>query len=368
MSRRAVFALIDARLLTANFGMLSQIDKQVLRSWYEYRVAPTFAKLKGTAPSGSGPRIAVVGNCQSFGVAYSMKVLDPSATVDHFSVIGRPKVSIGVLARTLQTYDYVFSHPFPAGHVRGGDIEDLRRDVKNLRLFPAIVFAGFHPDLVYLQDAAREAPVLGPLGLLHSALAVFAFREGLSLDEANALYNRNVFEALGYFDVWNGAASELVDTTREFFNLDLSTELMNWSRRGVFMYSLAHPKPYVLFDLAKRLFADVGLKAPDVDFDYYSIDDLARSEIFPIYPPVGSILGVRGSYLFKMKNFHLSQSVGDILTLPQFLAESYKTYAQGDAANMEQIRVDAWRKDRATAELILGLARENLKAGLLPVR
>ena len=32
----------------------------------------------------TGPRIAVVGNCQSFGVAYAMKVLDPSATVDHY--------------------------------------------------------------------------------------------------------------------------------------------------------------------------------------------------------------------------------------------------------------------------------------------
>jgi hypothetical protein len=349
--------------------MFSQLDKQIIRSWRQYLIAPRLAKLMGNGSRRSGPRIAVVGNCQSFGVAYSMKILDPSATVDHFSVIARGTADISVFAKTLQTYDYVFSHLFPKGHVRGGDIEDLRARVKNIRLFPAIVFAGFHPDLIYLHDAAKnDAPILGPLGLLHSALAVFAFREGLSLEEANALYNRNVYEALGYFDVWNSATSELLDMARDWFNLDLSGELMNWSRRGAFMYSVAHPKPFVLFDLAKRLFADIGRKIPEVDFDYYSIDDLARSEIFPIYPPIGELLGVRGGYLFKQKNFHLSQSVGDVLTLPEFLAESYKVYARHDPAAITQIRVDAWRRDRSVADSIIGLARENLKAGRLPVR
>jgi hypothetical protein len=349
--------------------MFSQLDKQIVRSWRQYLITPRLEKLLGRAPRRSGPRIAVVGNCQSFGVAYSMKVLDPSATVDHFSVIGRSRADVPIFAKMLRTYDYVFSHQFPNGHVRGGDFEDLCGRVSAIRLFPAIVFAGFHPDLVYLQDAARGgAPILGPLGLLHSALAVFAFCEGLSLQEANGLYNRNVYEALGYFDVWNGAAKELVDTARDSFNLDLSGELLNWSRRGAFMYSLAHPKPYVLFDLAKKLFADAGRKVPELDFDYYSIDDLARSEIFPIYPPVGELLGVRGSYLFKQKNFHLSQSVGDILTLPEFLAESYKGYARGADGKVTHKRVDAWRKDRELAESILHLAKENLKVGLLPVR
>jgi hypothetical protein len=224
--------------------MFSQLDKQIVRSWRQYLITPRLEKLLGRAPRRSGPRIAVVGNCQSFGVAYSMKVLDPSATVDHFSVIGRSRADVPIFAKMLRTYDYVFSHQFPNGHVRGGDFEDLCGRVSAIRLFPAIVFAGFHPDLVYLQDAARGgAPILGPLGLLHSALAVFAFCEGLSLQEANGLYNRNVYEALGYFDVWNGAAKELVDTARDSFNLDLSGELLNWSRRGAFMYSLAHPKP-----------------------------------------------------------------------------------------------------------------------------
>jgi hypothetical protein len=349
--------------------MLSQLDKQIVRSWRQYLIAPQLERLAGRAASRSGPRIAVIGNCQSFGVAYAMKALDPTATVDHFTVIGQVRANIAILARTLQTYDYVFSHLFPKGHVKGGDVHDLEKTVTGLRRFPAIVFAGFHPDLVYLQDARRgDAQILGPLGMLHSALCIFAYLEGLSIEEANGLYNRNVYEALGYFDVWNGAAADFLETAKSQFNLDLSGELMNWTRRGAFMYSLAHPKPFVLFDLAKRLFAEAKLPVPDVNFDYYAIDDLARSEIFPIYPPVGELLGVHGSYLFKKKNFHLSKSVGELLTLPQFLAESYKVYATREAAQFVQPRVEAWRKDRALSAAIIELARTNVKAGRLPVR
>jgi hypothetical protein len=349
--------------------MLSQIDKQIARSWRQYLIEPRLAKITGRVMRNTGPRIAVVGNCQSFGVAYAMKILDPSATVDHFSAIGKSRADFSLFTKTLQTYDYVFSHEFLHGHVKGGDSEELLRRVSKARLFPAVTFAAFHPDLVYLMDATRgHAQLFGPVGPYHSAIATFAFRKGLSLEEANALYNRNVYETLGYFDVWNDAARELIDSTKKKFNMDLSGELMNWARRGVFMYSLVHPKPFVLVDIAKKLFEDTGLKGADVDFAYYAVDDLARSEIFPVYPPVGELFGVRGSYLFKLGNFHLSAGVGDFLTLPQYLAACYKVYAGAQSTQISHARVDAWLQDETTSDALVRLARENLKAGMAPVR
>lgn len=349
--------------------MFSQIDKQIVRTWRQYLVEPQLAKITGRVLRNTGPRIAVVGNCQSFGVAYAMKLLDPSATVDHFSAIGKSKADFSLFAKALATYDYVFSHEFPHGHVRGGDSEELLRRLDQARLFPAVTFAAFHPDLIYLMDARRGyAQLFGPLGPYHSAIATFAFRKGLSLEEANALFNRNVYEALGYFDVWNEAARELIEGAKKKFNMDLSGELMSWARRGVFMYSIVHPKPFVLVDIAKKLFDETGLKGADLDFAYYAVDDLARSEIFPIYPPVGELFGVRGGYLFKLSNFHLSAGVGDFLTLPQYLAACYKIYERADSAQIAHARIDAWLEDEATADLLVRLARENLKAGLLPVR
>lgn len=347
--------------------MLSQIDKQIVRAWYRNLVEPRLAKFTGAAPRLTGPRIAVVGNCQSFGIAYAMKLIDPTARVDHFSAIGRTYADIELLAKTLATYDYVFSHEFPSGQVRGGGSDELCGLLDKTVLFPAVTFAAFHPDLVYLLDETRgHAPTQGPVGPYHSAIAVFAFRRGLSLAEAHALFNRNVFETLGYFDVWNAAAEEFIETTKRKYDMDLSTELTNWARRGVFMYSLVHPKPFVLFDIAKKLFARQGLDVPAINLDYYTIDDLSRAEIFPVYPPIAEWFGVPGSYTFKLENYHLSSDVGDFITLPLYLAECYKVYQRCESVQISHPRVDAWLDDPSAVGRIMTLARENLRAGLLP--
>ncbi len=346
--------------------MFSQIDKQIVRSWRELLIDPHLAKLLGGRPRSKGPRIAVVGNCQSFGVAYAMKLLDPTADVHHFSVVAKARASFDLFCKTLETYDYVFSHEFQPGYVGEADSKELCARVPKTMLFPAVIFAAFHPDLIYLIDETRgNAQLRGPLGPYQSALAVFAFRKGLSLAETNALFNRNVFEILGYFDVWNDAARELVASS-QYYGLDLSAELMNWSRRRVFMYSTVHPKPFVLFDIAKRVFAKAGLPALDINFDHYAIDDLARSEIFPVYPGIAERFGVRGGYLFKKPNFHISHGVGKFLTLPEYLAASFKIYARSAPQQLAHPRVDGWLKDKALSDAVAALARENLSAGLTP--
>lgn len=350
--------------------MFSQIDKQILKSWRQYAVEPRIAKFTGRILRTTGPRIAVLGNCQAFGLAYAMKVMDPTATVDHFSAIGRSRVAnMDLLTKTLATYDYVFSHDFLAGHVRGGgDSEELRRRLPKVTPTPAITFAAFHPDLIYLEDKSEPLHgfVFGPLGPYHSAVCLFAYRAGLTVEEARAMFNENVFRAVGYLDLWNEAAREFIEGTKARFGVDLSSDLMKWARRGVFMYSLVHPKSFVLFDIAKRMWEKVGLKPPSADFGYYEIHDLARAEIFPVYPEVAKVFGVQGGYLFKLQNHHLADSVGDFLTLPQYLASSFKTFEKIGAERLSNPRVDAWLADASTKNLLVGLARENFKAGRTP--
>ncbi len=98
------------------------------------------------------------------------------------------------MAETLRHLCYIFSHEFLPGQVRGGGSAELCALLDKVVLFPAITFAAFHPDLVYLLDATRgHAPTIGPVGPYRSALTVFALRRGLSVDEAHALFNRNVY-------------------------------------------------------------------------------------------------------------------------------------------------------------------------------
>jgi hypothetical protein len=349
--------------------MISQIDKQIIRSWHSHLVAPQLDKLLGRRAAQRGPRIAVVGNCQSYGVAYAMKLLAPAATVDHFSAIGKSFATTRLFAKTLDTYDYVFSHEYEDGHIRDGNIDQLLAAFDRVTLFPAITFQAFHPDLIYLLDETHNyAQLHGPQGPYQSALGAFAFRRGLSLEEANALFNENVFEAIGYMNVWNDAAQELLGyVSGEKFGLDLSFELSTWARRGVFMYSTVHPKSFVLFDVAKKLFAKMGLPLRDLEYDYYAIHDLARAEICPVYPPIAQRFGAHGGYLFKLQNHHLSNGVGRFLNLPQYLAACYKIYETAKSSQMRHPRIDAWLDDDATSDMLLRLARENLRAGLTPV-
>lgn len=348
--------------------MFSQVDKQIFRSWRQYAIEPRIAKLTGRVIRATGPRIAVIGNCQAFGLAYAMKAMDPSATVDHFTMIARARADMTIFAKTLDTYDYVFSHDFLAGHLRGGGgSEELVQLLPKTRLIPHVSFAAFHPDLILIHDAARlHGFVFGPIGPYHSAVGLFGYRKGLSFEETHALFNENVFQALGYFDVWNDAAHELIAWAKARFDIDLSSDLMNWARRGVFMYSNVHPMSFVLFDLAKRIWEKAGLEPAPLDFNYYAIHDLARSEIFPVYPPIARLYGVQGNYRFKLANHHLANSVGDFLNLPQFLLSCFKIYSRTEASRLGNPRVDAWLADEKTSALLVRLARENLKAGSTP--
>ncbi len=350
--------------------MFSQIDKQIFKAWRQYAIEPRLARLTGRVLRATGPRIAVIGNCQAFGLAYSMKVMDPSATVDHFSAVGRARVAdMDLLVKTLDTYDFVFSHDFLAGHLRGGgNSKELRRRVPKVTPTPAVTFAVFHPDLVYIEDKSQPLHgfIFGPLGPYHSAVGLFAYRAGLTVEEARALFNDNVFETLGYLDLWNDAARDFVEGSKQNYGVDLSTDLTNWARRGAFMYSTVHPKSFVIFDVAKKMWEKVGLAPPSRDFSYYEIHDLARSEIFPIYPAVARLFGVQGGYLFKLQNHHIANTVGDFLTLPQYLSASFKTFAKYNPAALSNPRVDTWLADENIKSLLVALARDNLKAGLLP--
>ena len=156
--------------------MLTTLDQRVIASLRD----------KSLRRPGSGPRVAVVANCQNFSIAYAMKLLNVEATVHPFPVMFKPWLSVKTLTRALKLYDYVFLQPFGPRYVRGGTSDTIVAELKNLVLFPTIVFTGFHPDQIYVEDRTLDdnARIGGPLGPYHSALAFFAYRAGLPVDAA----------------------------------------------------------------------------------------------------------------------------------------------------------------------------------------
>ena len=312
--------------------MFSEIDHQLLHVWRR--------RLLGL-DKGS-PRIAIVGNCQSFGIAYGMKLLAPQAHVDRFMIVRKGVATLDMLAKTLESYDHVFSLEFQPGFIRGGGSEELKARLPRISPIPSIVFSGFHPDTIYVLDPTRSGyPIEGPTGPYHSAIVLFAYLRGMSVDQTQALFQESLFEALGYFDVWEDSAREFLELA-SVSGLDLSAELVRWSRSGPFMYSMNHPKAHVLFDVARALLTKAGLPVAPVEFADFAVDDIVRGVVFPVYPEIAERYGHRGAYLFKRANYRLARNVGQFDDLRGYIQASFAVYARHQRDQLMAPRMVEW--------------------------
>lgn len=297
-------------------------------------------------PSSGRPRIAVIGNCQASGIAQVLRLLLPGAAVETLLVagLGRRFGHIDRLARHLADADHVFSQFFPVGFVAGGNVHDLAERVPGLRLFPTILFSGFHPDLVHVGDEASlrlSRLVASPIGPYHSAIALQGFRRGLSVEATLRLYNSTVFDRLGYFDLWPSSADYLLRTARDVgFGLD--REFARWSRDGVFMHVINHPRLHVLGDLSRRLAREAGCDPLDLPIAAYAPDTLAAEPVWPVLPGIAERYGVPGSTLFKGDG---RRAAPRLLDLPDFVAESFALYARHRPEDLTCVRLDTWETE-----------------------
>ena len=127
------------------------------------------------------------------------------------------------------------------------------------------------------------------------------------------------------------------------------------------MYSMNHPKAFVLADVARALLQREKLPIQDVDFDDFNVDDIVRGSVFPVYPEIAEHYGHRGSYTFKLANYRLSRSVGEFMTLRQFVESSFHVYAKHErAAARPPPRRGSWLADADLGRDLSVLSAENL--------
>jgi hypothetical protein len=315
---------------------LSNLDQRVLATLRD-------SLLKRVKP---GLRIAVLGNCHSLDIAYAMKLLNLRATVHRYPIQTKSKITGKMLAGALRTYDHVFLQDFGEGLIPGGSSDLLSRELPNVTKYPTLLFGAYHPDSIFVYDRSKnDAFVWGAIGQHHSAIALFSYRAGLSPEAALRLYNRDVYETLGYFHVWDEASAQLLGLAKSY-SLDLSADFLRWARRGCFMFTVNHPKPHVFFDMARLLLDKAGVAQQAVDFNNYALDDLARDVVFPIYPEIAEYFGIPGSYVFKAAQYSPGGlNIGGFWDLPGFVRESYRVYARHNAEDLTNERVRGWLDD-----------------------
>lgn len=251
-------------------------------------------------------RIGILGNCQASGFAASVQALAPQAELVTVQLTALPEEGEYLAeADSLTECDVVIGQPLR--HERWGALQLSRLEprLRRLILFPSLVFAGFHPDCVYVNGAEGQM-LRGVVGDYHSALCVAAFLEGLPADRTIRLFNAYTFAALGYLSTHEAELARLGKVLQSI-GYDPSPILAR--SQGMFMHTVNHPRIGPIFAIARQAIEKLGLTA--ASDARLPIDELAAGSHWPLYPEIGRRLGVEGPSLFRTLNgsFGIAEAV-----------------------------------------------------------
>lgn len=268
-------------------------------------------------------KVVVTSNCVTGGLVAALSVLQPDS---QFVPIPRTVEDIGVLNQALVDSDVWL--------VSGLAEIDANARIHNPELqvveFPELYFDAFHPDQVYawLPDGSLATSATGPY---HSAIALWAWQHGMSVDATKSLFRSEVFSALGYHDRWKGSVNRLTQLFEGFQNFSHNDFLLPLIRSGSFMHTVNHPKVSAICSLARLLATAI---MPDDQSNEQPIENVLLDSLFlasfswPVYPSVANSLGIKGSFLWKLEDH-------SVIGLDQFIESSFARYATQDLSVLD---------------------------------
>ena len=281
------------------------------------------AELYGRAPATSAsrprsrarPKLLVIGNCQAYGVARSLRRGCPDLEVRAIGLVEltSDEARAAMLGRHADA-EWIATQPLNESH---GVLatEALAVEGRTIVRFPRVNFRGLHPDLL-LSHAPRDG-----LTLRGNRSAIVAAAYAMDLPEARAaeLFNAYIYGALGYFDVYPKAEAHLMGEARKC-GMDIAPALQDWLAQGPFMHVPVHPKPVVLDWLARQIADRLG--APVGPPDPEPADIMAPLGSWPVYPEIARRLGLQGSM-----SFHAG-ALKPMMGLRELIAQGYRDLAR----------------------------------------
>lgn len=259
--------------------------------------------------------ITILGNCQGSQLATCLNRMLPDIAIEFIRYFD--DVDLASIASDARTRLVLVQNPVMSFQ---GAIAELRQNHDTLD-FPAIVHAGFHPDLI--RPKVNKVLVQGPLGSNHSALILHGYLSGYDEAQTAALFHHDVFERLGYF---RARAESDAHMRKQFMKFGLwdERELTPLLAGECFMHITLHPKLRVIAMLARLLLAKADIK-PEVRYpENLMADEMASNVVWPVYPEIAAHFGVTGGeYVFQYKPRPAST-----FGLADFIANSFATYRE----------------------------------------
>ncbi len=299
-------------------------------------------------------RVAIIGNnCQVGPIYKAVEFLAPRINLDLFSLsqLRKDFKNVGKLAEKLRNFDFVFSPNFEDNAEPSWSSAEFVKLLPNVVFFPMIVFHAFHPDIVYVRYTSWRSKgefLPSPVGEYHSSIILFGYLQGFTQEQTMGLFSEAFLRRVGFLDAWQPAAKALLSAA-ERAQLPLDQELIHWSRQGCFMYSINHPRLFVLADVARAMLRRAELPLRDADPSLFVADELMNSAIWPVYPPIAESLGLAGSYCFK------KQGASTYYDLDELISGSYEIYARSNKKRLECRRIETWTADQALIDFARGL-------------
>lgn len=272
-------------------------------------IRSSWASLRSSVRSSRRESWLLVYNCQAMGLANCLGLMTDEIRLESHNPASF-RENLEEISKKLNSFDRIIV----AAQLEKSQGIDFSLH-KKVSLLPTIIFDGYHPDICYLTSSSGF--LKGPLGDYHSLICFAAFEKGLSEAATRDLYNERVYAELGYLDRWAIARDQFVATFAAH-GYDLARLIPQWSRDGAFMYSINHPHIRCLRDLAALVLERFGVAAEP--YHVLPHDNLAGGGVFPIYPEIGSYVGVAGNYRFKLPAQYRC------IDLDEFIRASFAVY------------------------------------------
>lgn len=266
--------------------------------------------------------ILLIGNCQVWGLAESLKALLPKGSTVRSVLASRWAEVTEETRGSLLAVDYVFYHK---SNMTSDALARMSAQSKaRLVPVPRVIFRGFHPDMVYLRANARELNT--SFGPYHSAIAYAGFRMGVGATELMPAYGGELFHRLGYDEIYRASKEELF-AEGDACQINLRPAFEKWRASGCFMYTFNHPKVHVLADIARLMLDTIGHPSTAGAVEGLLRDDLVLRPIWQVYPDLAQQLDIPGGFGFKRGTVdQKSDASGFIGNLGDFLSESMSLY------------------------------------------
>ena len=172
--------------------------------------------------------------------------------------------------------------------------------VGKIKRIPSIYFGGFHPDTIYFRTDNGDTPLFFKNNASISAIALWSFKNGLSVQDAEKLYRPEVFLKLGYFDYFQICLRAIAE---DFASYGLPLDVINQflSTRAVFMWGPLHPKVELVMAFAGQICKSLGMEVSKRLEGISALvnDPLQEEYAWGVYPPIAKELGIEGSWCVR---------------------------------------------------------------------